>query len=216
MSMLRSSDSLQTWVRRCVSAAVNATNVDENQWCNTLACSMASWPNLSAAVRVRNANDEVVAVGASLDVDTEARDALIELMSRPEGVRPGVDLRACAGFHSARVSGDLCVFLTGDIDAFEEHIVPATTAFAELFRAQVAEPAARREAILARLRPSQRPLLPLLTTGMSQRDISHVLGKSPHTVHDHTKMIYRTLKVHSRVELAAVWHGFPIETPDPV
>lgn len=56
-------------------------------------------------------------------------------------------------------------------------------------------------ALIARLRSSQRRLLPLLAVGHSEARIADEIHRSKHTVHDHVKQIYRALGVRSRVEL---------------
>ena len=53
----------------------------------------------------------------------------------------------------------------------------------------------------------QRRLAPLLVEGKSEREIAETIGRSRHTVHDHTKRIYRAFDVHTRPELAARWNG---------
>jgi len=55
--------------------------------------------------------------------------------------------------------------------------------------------------------PFVKPLVPLLVEGKSEREIAETIGRSRHTVHDHTKRIYRAFGVHTRVELAARWNG---------
>lgn len=63
---------------------------------------------------------------------------------------------------------------------------------------------------LARLHPSlevltaaQRRVFDLLMRGQPQKVIAKELGVSPHTVHNHTRVIYRAFGVHTRAELMA-------------
>jgi DNA-binding CsgD family transcriptional regulator len=97
-----------------------------------------------------------------------------------------------------------------------------------LFRARGAKPFARRHAALVRqviaavgdvafrpmlvppadplavLNAGQRQTLDaLVSTGDSEKQIAHRLGRSPHTVHAHVKQIYRAFNVGSRSELLA-------------
>jgi hypothetical protein len=46
-------------------------------------------------------------------------------------------------------------------------------------------------------------VLTLLTAGASEKEVATALALSVHTVHDHTKELYRAFKVHSRAELLA-------------
>lgn len=64
-----------------------------------------------------------------------------------------------------------------------------------------------QQRILDRLSDRQRELLPLLVEGISEPAIARRLGRSIHTVHDHTKRIYRRLRVGSRLELRDLWLG---------
>lgn len=74
----------------------------------------------------------------------------------------------------------------------------------------VPEPAAERAAATARaewetrvgqLSKTVRAVLDLLLKGMTEEEAARRLCRSPHTVHSHAKTAYRTLGVHSRVEL---------------
>jgi len=51
------------------------------------------------------------------------------------------------------------------------------------------------------LSPAQRQVLQLLLRGLSEKEVAACLHLSSHTVHAHTKNIYRALDVHSRAEL---------------
>ncbi len=53
------------------------------------------------------------------------------------------------------------------------------------------------------LTPAQRRVYDLLMTGLIEKEIATRLRISPHTVHDHTKAIYRALSVSTRGELLA-------------
>ncbi len=64
-----------------------------------------------------------------------------------------------------------------------------------------------RERLLARLSSRQRDVVPYLVEGMSEPAIARTLGRSVHTVHDHTKRIYRKLGVRSRLGLRDLWLG---------
>ncbi|HYF15896.1 MAG TPA: helix-turn-helix transcriptional regulator [Phycisphaerales bacterium] len=72
---------------------------------------------------------------------------------------------------------------------------------------------AERGASLARRRPdlcnklseTQRVVLSMLLEGMTEPQIAEKLERSRHTVHDHTKAIYQTLGVQSRVQLVLLF-----------
>jgi DNA-binding NarL/FixJ family response regulator len=50
-----------------------------------------------------------------------------------------------------------------------------------------------------------RQVLDHLKTGLSEKEVSHELSISPHTVHVYVKAIYKKLKVTSRGELLSLW-----------
>jgi DNA-binding CsgD family transcriptional regulator len=64
---------------------------------------------------------------------------------------------------------------------------------------------AARGDLARRVSPAQRAVLELLLTGVSESDIATTLGRSKHTIHDHTKSIYQALQVNSRVELVLLF-----------
>lgn len=70
-----------------------------------------------------------------------------------------------------------------------------------------------REALLARLSPAARPVLPLLAEGYTEPEIAKRVYRSVNTVHDHVKQIYRVLGVINRIELRDLWLG--LDTPVP-
>ena len=57
------------------------------------------------------------------------------------------------------------------------------------------------ESTLAGLTKAQRRVFDLLLHGLSERDVAGRLNVSPHTIHNHTREIYRIVGVHSRPEL---------------
>jgi DNA-binding CsgD family transcriptional regulator len=70
-----------------------------------------------------------------------------------------------------------------------------------------------QERLLSTLSSRQREIVPYLVEGQSEPSIARMVGRSVHTVHDHTKRIYRRLRVRSRLELRDMWHGLR-EVPD--
>ena len=56
-----------------------------------------------------------------------------------------------------------------------------------------------------RLSIAQLRVLDLLLTGRSEKEVAVTLRLSPHTVHNHVKVIYRRMKVSSRPELLALF-----------
>jgi DNA-binding CsgD family transcriptional regulator len=67
-------------------------------------------------------------------------------------------------------------------------------------------PHARIESLPARL----RPVLQRLLAGDAEKQAALKLGLSPHTVHEYTKVLYRTFAVNSRGELLAQFVGTPL------
>lgn len=65
--------------------------------------------------------------------------------------------------------------------------------------------AASRPELVARVSPAQHRVLELLLTGMTEPEIAAKIDRSRHTVHDHTKAIYASLGVRSRVELVLLF-----------
>jgi len=65
----------------------------------------------------------------------------------------------------------------------------------------------RVAALLGRLTPGQARVAQLLAEGLSKREVAARLNRSEHTVHDHTKSIYRLLDVSTRAEFMALWAG---------
>ncbi|MEM1012972.1 MAG: LuxR C-terminal-related transcriptional regulator [Planctomycetota bacterium] len=55
----------------------------------------------------------------------------------------------------------------------------------------------------ATLTPRPREVLDRLLAGDSEKEVARHLGISPHTVHDHVKLLYKTFDVASRGELLA-------------
>lgn len=59
------------------------------------------------------------------------------------------------------------------------------------------------------LTPKEHKVLAGLLKGLSESNIAHDIGQSPHTTHDHVKRIFRKYGVSSRSELMALWLGRP-------
>jgi DNA-binding NarL/FixJ family response regulator len=57
------------------------------------------------------------------------------------------------------------------------------------------------------LPPRLRPVLKRLLAGDAEKQAALKLGLSPHTVHEYTKVLYRTFHVNSRGELLAQFVG---------
>lgn len=60
--------------------------------------------------------------------------------------------------------------------------------------------------VLSCLTAREMDVAKLISNGLSNKDIAHLLFISEHTVKDHTKNIYRKLNIHSRFELAALFN----------
>lgn len=65
--------------------------------------------------------------------------------------------------------------------------------------------ASTRPDLCARLSEAQRGVLHYLLEGMTEPQIAQKIGRSRHTIHDHTKAIYANLGVSSRVQLVLLF-----------
>lgn len=65
----------------------------------------------------------------------------------------------------------------------------------------------RRRLLLEALSPVQRTVVPLLCEGHTERTIARMLGRSAHTIHEHTKAIYLAWRVKNRYEMRDMWLG---------
>ena len=70
-----------------------------------------------------------------------------------------------------------------------------------------------RPDLLRQVSDAQRKVLELLLVGCTEPRIAERLGRSKHTVHDHTKAIYSHLGVKSRVQLVLLFSRPPGESP---
>lgn len=68
-----------------------------------------------------------------------------------------------------------------------------------------------RPDLLRQVSEAQRRVLELLLVGMTEPQIAERLGRSKHTVHDHTKALYSLLGVNSRVQLVLLFSRPPGE-----
>lgn len=82
-----------------------------------------------------------------------------------------------------------------------------TQAMLDSYRRVFVEPAAARRRVLDSLSPTQQTIVPMLAEGMTEAKIAERIHRSAHTVHDHTRAIYRALGVRSRLELRDLWLG---------
>ena len=72
--------------------------------------------------------------------------------------------------------------------------------------------AAARPDLLAFVSTAQQRVLELLLAGLTEPQIAERIGRSRHTVHDHTKAIYAALRVSNRVQLVLLFsaHATPV------
>ncbi len=73
--------------------------------------------------------------------------------------------------------------------------------------------AAQRPDLLRRVSDAQRRVLELLLAGLTEPQVAERIGRSRHTVHDHTKAIYQSLSVNNRVQLVLLFSQ-PIGLPE--
>lgn len=101
-----------------------------------------------------------------------------------------------------------------DDEVVEVFNVVAPHIFKAFYRRFVG-PARLRDQMLESLTPAQRSIIPLLAEGYSVSEIAERLGRSPHTIHDRRKAIYKALHINSRFALRDLWKGIRTE-PEPV
>lgn len=77
----------------------------------------------------------------------------------------------------------------------------------EAYRTRFVNQRMARAELLDQLSPTQRRIVPMLAEGLTEAQIAEQIHRSAHTVHDHTRSIYRTLGVSSRLELRDMWLG---------
>jgi len=65
--------------------------------------------------------------------------------------------------------------------------------------------ATARPDLLAHVSTAQQRVLELLLAGLTEPQIAERIGRSRHTVHDHTKAIYAALRVSNRVQLVLLF-----------
>jgi DNA-binding NarL/FixJ family response regulator len=75
----------------------------------------------------------------------------------------------------------------------------------EQLEQQGATIAAGRPDLTGSVSPAQRRVLEGLLGGLTEPQIAERLGRSRHTVHDHTRAIYSALGVNSRVQLVLLF-----------
>ena len=71
--------------------------------------------------------------------------------------------------------------------------------------------AAGRPDLMGRVSNAQARVLEFLLAGLTEPQIAEKIGRSRHTVHDHTKAIYSALNVNNRVQLVLLFsqHNAP-------
>jgi len=72
--------------------------------------------------------------------------------------------------------------------------------------------AAQRPDLLNRVSAAQQRVLEFLLGGLTEPQIAEKIGRSRHTIHDHTKAIYSALNVNNRVQLVLMFSAQPAPT----
>ncbi len=90
---------------------------------------------------------------------------------------------------------------------FEASLNALTEAVRDGFVRRFVAPGQRRRELLARLTETRAVIAPLLADGYTESEIAKMLGRSSHTVHDHSTEIYRMWGVRSRFALRDLWNG---------
>lgn len=70
--------------------------------------------------------------------------------------------------------------------------------------------AASRPDLLSKVSTAQQRVLEFLLAGLTEPQIADRIGRSRHTVHDHTKAIYASLNVKNRVQLVLLFSQPPV------
>lgn len=82
--------------------------------------------------------------------------------------------------------------------------------------------AAARPDLMGRVSNAQARVLEFLLAGLTEPQIAEKIGRSRHTVHDHTKAIYSALNVNNRVQLVLLFSqqaapaAAPVAAPAPI
>jgi DNA-binding NarL/FixJ family response regulator len=74
------------------------------------------------------------------------------------------------------------------------------------------EIAASRPDLTRLVSAAQLKVLSLLLAGLTEPQVAQRVGRSRHTIHDHTKAIYAALGVSSRVQLVLLFSSPPSRT----
>lgn len=67
-------------------------------------------------------------------------------------------------------------------------------------------------AALLQRRLRARRIVAMLVNGKTRKQIAFTLGLSPHTVDWHLRRLYRELRIHNAVQLAAMWEQLDPQT----
>lgn len=160
--------------------------------------------------------------GQNVELSVRSRDPWFAVLTRSSVPAPPHDpLEAPAEQAPVAVSEPVClpdeesrlrVELSGVSPAAgpawtESNLRVLVVALAAVYEERVVAPLLRRRRLLDGLAPVQRSLLPFLLSGASEVRVAELTGRSRHTVHDHTKKIYKRLGIHNRHELVTLWHG---------
>lgn len=78
---------------------------------------------------------------------------------------------------------------------------------ASIYHERFIRPEERRRDLLGLLSPTQRQIAPLLAEGLKESLIAARFKRSPHTIHEHVREIYRAWGVQTRDELRLLWSG---------
>jgi len=88
---------------------------------------------------------------------------------------------------------------------------------ASRFENSGAQIAAQRPDLINRVSNAQGRVLEFLLAGLTEPQIAEKIGRSRHTIHDHTKAIYSSLNVNNRVQLVLLFSQItPQAAPAPM
>lgn len=215
-------EAVSEWSSGVLAAALRAPATDPDGWAVAAARGVAATvPGGRAVLWIESNRPDLAARGVSfVDDDFKAHQWLHDLRHGVESGRRvtqlglhGLDV-AAADVHFPDSRGVLTLEIAGDSpgwrspEAVSFGLVTAARQLARVYERHVVETVMRRRRLMDRLRPTQQALVPMLVEGLAESQIAERIGRSKHTVHDHTKKIYRALGIHTRLDLAALWNGY--------
>jgi len=215
-------EEVSAWCSSVLARALDAPAGEPGAWASGAAAGLgATARGLRAALLVESELDDLAARSVSFTDDDFLAHQWLRSLGHGESAPSRTGTLGLYGIESASAGvrtpdggAGLTVEIAGGEpgwrapEAVSDGLPIAASMLAKVYERLVVTPVVRRRAILRRLRPTQQVLIPHLVGGLSEAEIAGKIGRSRHTVHDHTKKIYKALGVHTRLDLAALWNGY--------